>query len=141
MLMPMLYFLGVALIIALIFWFLMPGLPVLSILPVMAVAFLVLFSLYLLITGLAEVLAQFRRLLFGAPPPPETRMTNEEVTALAAEAFAKARINDAHIWPTVEYIEGRLIWIIGTPAVGSGSTVHIDDATGEVGPVEHWGFR
>jgi hypothetical protein len=81
---------------------------------------------------LVDLLAQFRRLLFG-PPPPETSMTKEEVAALAAEAFAKARIDDVLHWPTVHSVDGQLTWIVGTATIGSGSTVGIDDATGEVG--------
>jgi hypothetical protein len=139
--MPMLYLLGVALIITSILWFFLPGLPVWSVLPVMAVAFLVLFSLYVLFIGLVDLLTQFRRLLFGPPPPPETRMTKEEVMALAAEAFANTRTDDVLCWPTVHSVDGRLTWIVGTATVGSGWTISIDDATGEVGPVEHWGVR
>jgi hypothetical protein len=127
-------------IIALIIRFFLPGLPVWSVLLVMAVSFMALFSLYVLFLGLVELLVQFRRLLFR-PPPPQTRMTKEEVMGLAAEAFAKTRIDEVLLWPTVRSIDGRLTWIVGTATVGSGCTVSIDDATGEVGPVEYWGVR
>jgi hypothetical protein len=54
---------------------------------VTAVAFLMLFSFYALFIGFVDLLAQFRRLLFG-PPPPETRMTKEEVTGAAGATQA-----------------------------------------------------
>jgi hypothetical protein len=82
----------------------------------------------------------FRRLLFG-PPPPTTRMTEEEVRVLADKAVQAARINQLFGRVSVRSIEGRLTWIVSTSAKGSGWSVWIDDATGDVGPVRRWGIR
>lgn len=35
----------------------------------------------------------------------------------------------------------RVFWIVGTPTVGSGWTVEIDDTTGVAGPLQSWGIR
>jgi hypothetical protein len=86
------------------------------------------------------MLKLLRRLLFR-PRPPETRMTREQVMALAAEAVAEARINHAFLGPTVRCIDGRLIWNVRSATIGSGWTLDIDDSTGEVGPVKRWGIR
>ena len=139
--MPVLYLLGASLIVVLILWFFLPGLPLRSVLLLMAIVLLVVFLFYTFFIQLVDLLAQFRRLLFGPSPFPETRMTNEEVIALAAAAFGKAGINDVLLWPTVRSIDGRLTWIVGTATIGSGYTVSIEDATGVVGPVKHWGVR
>jgi hypothetical protein len=80
------------------------------------------------------------RLLFGSYRP-ETRMTEEEVMALAVEAAAKARIDHAFLGPTVRRTDGRLTWTLSTATLGSGWSIHIDDATGEVGPAKPWGVR
>ena len=82
----------------------------------------------------------FRQLLFGLSRP-KTRMTEEQVMALAAEATQAAHIDRTFGFATVRYIEGRLTWIASTPTIGSGWHVRIDDATGEVGPVKRWGIR
>jgi hypothetical protein len=41
----------------------------------------------------------------------------------------------------VKRIDGRLTWVVSTATKGSGWSVSIDDATGEVGPVQRWGVR
>jgi len=81
-----------------------------------------------------------RRLLSGASPP-KTRMTREQVTALAAKAAAAAKIKQSFGLLTVRQIDGRLTWFARTATVGSGWSVRIDDETGEVGPVRRWGIR
>ena len=86
------------------------------------------------------MLKLLRRLLFG-PHHPETRMTQEQVMVLAAEAAAKARINHAFLGPTVRCMDGRLTWNVRTATIGSGWSIDIDDSTGEVGPVKRWGIR
>jgi hypothetical protein len=84
--------------------------------------------------------ALLRRLLFG-PPTPATRMTRDEVLALAAKAAEAARINRTLGVATVRRIDGRLTWIVSTATKGSGWSMSIDDATGEAGPVKRWGIR
>ena len=80
------------------------------------------------------------RRLFG-PPSPETRMKRDEVMALAAKAAEAAGINRVLGFATVRRVDGRLTWIVSTATKGSGWSVSIDDATGEVGPVKRWGIR
>jgi hypothetical protein len=84
--------------------------------------------------------ALLRRILPG-PPTPATRMNRDEVMALAAKAAEAARINRTLCVATVRRIDGRLTWIVSTATKGSGWSMSIDDATGEVGPVKHWGVR
>jgi hypothetical protein len=133
--MPMLYVLGAALIIASVVWFILPGLPVWSVLVLLAVAFLVLWPTFTIAIALVELVS-----FFFLPHPPKPRMTNDEVTALAAEALAKDGINRPIGLLDTQRTGGRLTWIVGTLTRGSGSTAHIDDATGEVS-VRHWGIR
>jgi hypothetical protein len=133
--MPMLYVLGAALVIALIVWLILPGLSVWSVLVLLALAFLVLWQGFII----ATLLREFVSLFFG-PRPPKPRMTNEQVMALAAEALAKHGINSPIGLVNVQRTDGRLTWIVMTLIRGAGSTVHIDDATGEVS-VRHWGSR
>jgi len=82
--------------------------------------------------------ALFRRLLFG---PPETRMSEEEVMTLAAKATKADRISRLFGRPMLRRVDGRGTWIVSTATKGSGWSVSIDDATGEVGPVKRWGIR
>lgn len=84
--------------------------------------------------------APLRRLLFG-PPTPATRMNRDEVMTLAAKTAEAARINRALGVATLRRIDGRLTWIVSTATKGSGWSMSIDDVTGEVGPVKHWGVR
>jgi len=86
------------------------------------------------------MLALLRRVLFG-PASSETRMTRDEAMALAAKAAEAAAIDRVLGWATVRRIDGRLIWVVSTATKGSGWSVSIDDATGEVGPVTRWGVR
>jgi hypothetical protein len=133
--MAMLDVLGAALIIALVVWFVVPGLPVWSVLVLLAVAFLVLWPTWTIAITLVEFVG-----LFFLPHRPKPRMTNEEVMALAAEALAKDGINRPIGLLNTQRTGGRLTWIVGSLTIGIGSTVHIDDATGEVS-VRHWGIR
>jgi hypothetical protein len=81
-----------------------------------------------------------RRVLFG-PLTPKTRMTRDEVMALAAKAAEAAGIDRVLGLATVRRIDGRLTWIVSTVTKGSGWSMSIDDTTGEVGPVKRWGIR
>ena len=80
------------------------------------------------------------RLLFG-PHRPQARMTEQEVRALADRAAHAAHIDRAFSLVVPRSIDGRLTWVASTPTVGSGWSVTIDDATGEIGPVRRWGIR
>jgi hypothetical protein len=87
-----------------------------------------------------QMLRLLHWLLFG-PPSPKTRMTREDVMALAAKAAEATRIKGGLGLVTVRRIEGRVTWIASTPTKGSGWSMSIDDTTGEVGPVKRWGIR
>jgi hypothetical protein len=82
-----------------------------------------------------------RELWFG-PPRPGTRMTEEQVRALADKAVREAHMkHNLGCMTTVSQINGRIVWSVRGATVGSGWFVDIDDATGEVGPVRRWGIR
>jgi hypothetical protein len=81
-----------------------------------------------------------RRLALGLRHS-ETCRTKDEAIALALQAAAKARIDHRYWWATVRRLDSRLTWIVSTATIGSGWSVNIDDATGEVGPVKRWGVR
>ena len=74
-----------------------------------------------------ESVLNLLRLLLFEPGPAETRMTLEQVMALAAEAAAEARISHAFLGPTVRRIDGRLTWNVRTATIGSGWSINIDD--------------
>lgn len=82
----------------------------------------------------------FRRLLFG-PPRPQTRMTKEEVKVLVDTAARRAHVDTPLSRINVRSIDGRITWVASTATMGSGWSVKIDDATGEVGPMRRWGLR
>jgi hypothetical protein len=90
--------------------------------------------------GKSQMLRLLHWLLFD-PLSPKTRMTREDVMALAAKAAEAARIKGGLGLVTVRRIEGRVTWIASTPTKGSGWSVSIDDTTGEVGLVKRWGMR
>jgi hypothetical protein len=132
--MHMLYIFGASQIIALILWFVLPGLSMWSVLLAMAAALLVLWLFFVLSIELANIVTQFQSPLLGTRDP-ETRMTKEEVMALAAQVCEKARIYHVLGWPSVCSVNGRLTWIVCTPTEASGWTVCIDDATGTAEPM------
>ena len=85
------------------------------------------------------------RLVLG-PLPPVTRLTLEEVLALAAEAVRTSeRGQELNSWglsmAVLNVVDGRVTWWVRTPTVGSGFCVTVDDATGEVGELRRWGVR
>jgi len=77
--------------------------------------------------------------LFGDPL--QTRMTEEEVRVLADRAAREAGIDATLSMVGVQCTEGRVMWTANTAIRGSGWSVTVDDATGEVGPVRRWGLR
>jgi hypothetical protein len=68
-------------------------------------------------------------------------MTEEEVKVLVDKAAQKARVDTPLLRINVRNINGRITWVASTPTIGSGWSVTIDDATGEVGPMRRWGLR
>lgn len=81
------------------------------------------------------------RRLFGRTEEAVTRLTREEALTLAKKAAAAANVTEELTMSMVRKKGDRLLWVIGTPTVGSGWTVEIDDANGMVGPVQRWGVR
>ena len=109
-------------------------------------------------TGLRGVLAAVGRIVWtllhvlfrlGPPKPPQppTRLSQAEVLALAAAAMQELQIGRglAHSYGLVPSLprlaDGRVVWTVSTATIGSGWSVSVDDATGEVGPVKRWGLR
>ena len=80
-----------------------------------------------------------RRLLLNARP--KTRLRREQVMDIAAEAAQAAHVSATFAILSVREIKGRLTWIASTATKGSGWRVSVDDATGELGPMERWGVR
>jgi hypothetical protein len=68
-------------------------------------------------------------------------MTAEEVRLLTDKAARAAHINETFTRVSLRHVDGRLTWIASTTTRGSGWSVTIDDATGEVGSVKRWGIR
>lgn len=79
-------------------------------------------------------------LLFD-PPSPKTRMTREDVMALATKAAEAARIKGGP--RTCHCAADRRPGHVDCqhPHERSGWSASIDDTTGEVGPVKRWGIR
>ena len=68
-------------------------------------------------------------------------MTREEALTLAEQVVNDAGISEQLTVAMVRKEGDRLLWVVGTPTVGSGWTVEIDDATGTAGSVQNWGIR
>ncbi len=80
--------------------------------------------------------------LLGWPQPPPvlpTRMTAEDVAALARAAAATAGVPFHPMAPHVYRTDGKLLWRVDSATVGRGWRVEVDDATGAAGPVTWWG--
>lgn len=81
------------------------------------------------------------RRLLGVPREPVTRMTRTEALATAQRAAAAAGLDEELSMAVVRRDDSRLLWVVSTPTAGSGWSVEIDDATGDVGSPERWGVR
>ena len=64
------------------------------------------------------------------------RLSREEALAIAATAYAGRMVV-----LRIEQSASRALWVIGTPTVGSGHVVVIDDATGTIIANSAWGIR
>jgi hypothetical protein len=82
-----------------------------------------------------------RRLFSRRTHRSATRLSQQDVLAIAATAATDALLADLMTITSVEQRDGRLIWHIGSATVGSGLTVTVDDATGEVIERKTWGVR
>ena len=65
------------------------------------------------------MIAAFRR-LFGQTEEPVTRMTRDEALAAAADAASAAGMDKELTMAVVRKEGERLLWMVGTPTVGSG---------------------
>lgn len=83
------------------------------------------------------------RWFWRSPPQPNTRLTEEEVRAIAHDAAAAAAYEspEAMICTTLQKEQDRTIWRVSSATIGSGLLVSIDDATGEVIDVRRRGIR
>ena len=83
-----------------------------------------------------------RRLFARGKRRPATRLTEEEVRAIADAAVADlAFLKDLMTMIRVDEREGRVLWHVGSATRGSGWTVTVDDATGQVIDRQKWGVR
>lgn len=79
-----------------------------------------------------------KRLVYGRPPTrPPCRLNEADAIAIATAAIGRAGLQ---VFDVKEASDGPR-WIIGTPTFGSGETVVVDDRTGIVIEVSHWGVR
>ena len=81
------------------------------------------------------------RRMFRRPEEPVTRLAREDALQIAKQDAAAAGLAEELTMTTVRKEGDRLLWVVGTPTVGSGWTVEIDDATGMAGPATRWGTR
>ncbi|MGI4811666.1 MAG: hypothetical protein ACRYF2_26640 [Janthinobacterium lividum] len=72
---------------------------------------------------------------------PVTRMTSNQVAAIAAASMTAANRRFGTMPPRLRKVEERLLWTVDSCTIGGGWRVEIDDATGTAGPVTWWGKR
>jgi hypothetical protein len=128
--------LGTSLVFASVVWAILPEMPMWLVSVLFAVAFPVLFPIFIISRILVELVTRF----FGPRSFPDLRMTKKEAMAMAAQERTKAGINRSIDWVSAQRTDGRLAWIAGMTFIGGGPTVptvHIDDATGQVSVI-HW---
>ena len=82
-----------------------------------------------------------RGLIGLSPRRPVTRLTEANVLDLARRALP-ADASGAGLIVTQLRREGPSVrWIVSTASVGSGTTISVDDATGQVTEIAAWGLR
>jgi hypothetical protein len=73
---------------------------------------------------------------------PATRLREGEVLEIARKALQRdVPLFVSKVKPRLDGQADTIEWVIGTVTVGSGQTVRIDDASGEVLEVASWGVR
>ena len=70
-----------------------------------------------------------------------TGLTAEQACAIAENEVKGSDWAGQMTMSTTERRDEKLVWIIGSPTVGSGMTVTIDDASGTVISCGTWGVR
>ena len=81
--------------------------------------------------------------LLGYAPEPAHRLSREAALSLARTEVSRDGALDPATLQTTQVIEreGRTVWLVATPTVGSGTCVVVDDATGDILGIEFWGKR
>jgi hypothetical protein len=82
-----------------------------------------------------------RRLFGRKAQRPVTRLSEQEVRAIAKAAVAEGFFKDLMTITSVEQRDGRVLWHVGSATRGSGLWVTVNDATGEVVEQKKWGIR
>jgi uncharacterized membrane protein YkoI len=72
---------------------------------------------------------------------PKTRLSEEEVVAIARKAASGQPSCEYLGLVTLEENAGVLIWTVGSATIGSALVVWIDDASGEVLEIKQLGVR
>jgi hypothetical protein len=86
-------------------------------------------------------IAEWLRERLLGPRAPVGRLDRERVLEIARAAAAGYPGSD-RLSMTILHSRGNAkIWVVGTPTVGSGLDVEIDDATEAVLSVRRWGLR
>ena len=81
------------------------------------------------------------RWLGGKPPAPPTRLSQEEVLAIARRAAADSPVSEYLTMATPELREGKTVWIVNSATIGMMLEVLIDDGNGEVLKIRRIGVR
>ena len=87
-----------------------------------------------------------RRSLLGwllnlPPPPPCTRLSEDEALAAASTSPEVIALGRPLTIASAQMIENRVMWVVGTGGMGAQSWVEVDDATGLVGELRHFHGR
>jgi hypothetical protein len=83
----------------------------------------------------------FRRFWKQGKNGQKAALSDAQACAIANAAVADTPYKDLMGMVKLENRDGHWTWIIGSTTIGSGMTVIIDDATGEITQREPWGVR
>ena len=89
---------------------------------------------------MSRIVEWFRERLLG-PRAPVGRLDRERVLEIARAAAAGHPEADRLAMSNLQTRGSAKIWVVGTPTVGSGLIVEIDDATEAVLSVRRYGLR
>ena len=87
----------------------------------------------------------FLRHIFSAlvshAPQPKSALTAQQASAIAETAVIGTH-HAGNMWMSrLDTFNGQRVWIVGSASKGSGITVIIDDATGNIVSCKPWGVR
>jgi hypothetical protein len=89
---------------------------------------------------MSRIIEWLRERLLGRRAP-VGRLDRERVLEIARSAAAGYPGADRLAMTILETRGSATIWVVGTPTVGSGLIVEIDDATEAILSVRRWGLR